>query len=308
MYEGLLIEPQLGLLPLGRDSDSGLWEFWHVQSGDMPQRGPDGKLQLTETSGLVLVLIPGGSFWMGAQDSEGYQNHDSRAQSDENPVHLVTLSPYFLSKYEMTQGQWIALTGHNPSNYSAGKIWADRKVTMLHPVEQVSWEGTMAVLPRWGLQHPTEAQWERAARGGTESPFWSGFDRETLQEPLAANIADQTTVEEGTGWSGNRDWPEFNDGWLTHAPVDTMAPNPYGLLHIHGNVWEWCLDSWGAYYYSRSPSENPNHQPPVSRHRAFRGGAFNSSIFDVRVSNRNNFTPAGRDNNLGLRPARTLTP
>jgi len=107
VYGGLLISPQLGLLPIGRDPDSGLWEFAHLQTGELAERRPDGKVILKEATALVFVLLPGGMFWMGAQgDDLSGENYDADAASNEGPVHAVTLSPFFLSKYEMTQGQW----------------------------------------------------------------------------------------------------------------------------------------------------------------------------------------------------------
>ena len=117
-YEGLVLTPQLGLLPIGRDKDSGLWEFAHVQSGDPAERGDDGKLLLKESIGIVLVLIPGGTFKMGAQSTDASEpNYDPQARADESRVHEVTLAPYFMSKYEMTQGQWLRFVGSNPSQY-----------------------------------------------------------------------------------------------------------------------------------------------------------------------------------------------
>src|SRR5262245_66256570 len=105
-YEGLELAPQLGLLPLGQDPESGLWEFADLQTGDPPERGSHGKLDLKTGFGLVFVLLPGGNFWMGAQNADPVKpNFDPHAQIDE-ALHQVRLSPFFLSKYEMTQGQW----------------------------------------------------------------------------------------------------------------------------------------------------------------------------------------------------------
>src|SRR5262245_29053071 len=115
-YGGLRITPQLGLLPVGRDPASGLWEFAHLQTGEPAQRGADGKLILKEETGLVFVLLPGGTFTMGAQrtDPTG-PNYDPEAITDEAPLRDVSLSPFFLSKFEMTQGQWLRFVGRNPS-------------------------------------------------------------------------------------------------------------------------------------------------------------------------------------------------
>ncbi len=124
LYEGLEMTPQLGLVPLGPDRDSGLWEFGHLQTGEPAVRGPDGKLVLTEDTGLVFVLLPGGRFQVGSQSQDAHgPNYDPLATGHEGPVHAVRLSPFFLSKYEMTQGQWQRFTGRNPSVYTPAGLF-----------------------------------------------------------------------------------------------------------------------------------------------------------------------------------------
>src|SRR6185503_913802 len=113
-YRGLKLEPQLGLLPIGRDLDSKLWEFAHLMSGNPPSRGAGGRLVLQEDSGIVLVLLPGGTFTMGAQAGDpDAPSFDEWAEWTEGPPHEVQVSPFFLSKYELTQGQWLRLMGVN---------------------------------------------------------------------------------------------------------------------------------------------------------------------------------------------------
>src|SRR5262249_83188 len=158
---------------------------------------------LDEGMGLVFVLIPGGKFWMGAQREDPHgRNFDPQARNEETPVNEVTLAPFFLSKYEMTQGQWERMVGRNPSyfgpsHYSTicnreGKGW-----TSLHPVEQVSWTECAALLKRLGLLLPTEAQWEYGCRAGTSTVYWSGDAKETLAD--AANVADAFAKSHGGG-------------------------------------------------------------------------------------------------------------
>jgi formylglycine-generating enzyme required for sulfatase activity len=119
-YDFVDLEPQLGLVPMGPDPKSGLWRFWHVESGSRPIRDEaSGKLTVTGESGMVLVLLPGGTFSMGAQADDPNAPHYYRnAQANEGPVHEVTLAPFFLSKFEMTQGQWLQIMGENPSYWS----------------------------------------------------------------------------------------------------------------------------------------------------------------------------------------------
>ena len=311
LYDGLQLSPQIGLLPIGRDAPSGLWEFWHVQSGDEPLRSADGQLQLTETSGIVLVLIPAGSFWMGGQsDAPNSQNYDPKAEPDEGPVHRVSLSPYLLSKYEMTQGQWMSFVGHNPSNDNAtsyssqwnrdGKPWS-----ALHPVEQVSWDDALTVLPRLGLTLPTEAQWEYGCRAGTQTVHWSGDDTASLQG--VANVSDSYAHENGgRGWTT---WePGLDDGQTSAAEVGLFRPNLFGLHDMHGNLWEWCMDGYDTAFYADGPAVDPLSDPGGTRNRLYRGGSFSNSAASTRSSDRYGDTPNDRDDYLGIRPARTITP
>ncbi|NOT29666.1 MAG: protein kinase, partial [Planctomycetes bacterium] len=247
-YPGLTLTPQLGLLPLGPDPDSGLWELAHLATGEPAVRGADGKLVLTEATGLVFVLLRGGTFQMGAQKSDpNGMNYDPQAQSGEGPVHAVTLSPFLLSKYEMTQGQWLRFVGKNPSYYQPPGGLAP---SLLHPAEQVSWLDCMGIMERLGLSLPSEAQWEYGARGGTSSVWWPGDERQKLIG--AVSLADQAAARGGATWSDIKDWPELDDGFVVHAPVERFAPNPFGLHNVHGNVWEWCLDGYDIDFYKQA--------------------------------------------------------
>jgi len=309
LYEGLVISPELGLLPIGADPESGLWEFAHLQSGEPAKRGVDGKLVLTEETGLVFVLIPGGTFAMGAQSTDPTgENNDPQASSNESPVHEVTLAPYFLSKYEMTQGQWERFTGRNPSQYDRerySKSWnsSDKGWSSLHPVEQVSWDHGMETLARMGMTLPTEAQWERACRAGTTSVYWSGDEKESLQG--VANLSDAYGKSHGNeNWSVWESW--LDDGNTVHAAVGSYRPNPFGLHDVHGNVWEWCRDGTGGY---NLPARKEDGERLVSgpRDRVNRGGGFNDDAAIARSAVRSYHSPGLRSNELGLRPARRIT-
>jgi formylglycine-generating enzyme required for sulfatase activity/serine/threonine protein kinase len=312
-YGGLALTPQFGLLPVGADPDSGLWEFWHLQSGDEPQRGADGKLALTGSMGIVLVLIPGGAFWMGAQkDDPAGRNYDPATNADTSPVHEVTLSPYFLSKYEMTQGQWEHVSGTNPSTirpgfYSTGWNRAGKDWSGLQPVEQVSWADCMETLERLGLSLPSEAQWEAGCRAGTSTPWWSGAERESLQG--VANLGDSYAKSHGFDFLPL--WESWlDDGQSVHSEVGTYRANAFGLHDTHGNVSEWCRDGYESEYYGQSPERDPLREATgaASAGRVVRGGSYSVPASLAHSAHRTGGTPEVRTGSLGLRPARGITP
>ncbi|MCH2106229.1 MAG: bifunctional serine/threonine-protein kinase/formylglycine-generating enzyme family protein [Planctomycetes bacterium] len=256
MYGGMQLTPQLGLLPVGRDPDSGLWEFTHVQSragSRVPSRDPESsELKLDMGDGLTFVLIPGGTFLMGAQaDDPSAPNFDPAATPEEGPVHEVELAPFFLSKYEMTQEQF-ARTGHErPSLYKGGtKVGLDPttgevmdQISKLNPVESVTWEESAYVCRTLDLTLPTEAQWEYAARAGTSTPWWTGADGASLEG--AENLGDQATQVIGMpAWT----YEAWDDGHPVHCPVNAMRPNPWGLHQILGNVGEWTREVYKPGY------------------------------------------------------------
>jgi serine/threonine protein kinase/formylglycine-generating enzyme required for sulfatase activity len=304
-YNGLVLTPQLGLLPIGMDPDSQLWEFAHLQSGDVAQRREDGTLELTETTGLVLVLIPGGTFTMGAQKTDpNGPNFDPNAEADEGPPHAVTLSPYFISKYEMTQGQWLIATGAEPSRYRHSV----RAPTLSHPVEQVSWSLCTATCSNLDLALPTEAQWENATRAGTSTPWcFGGPDREVLRGKV--NIADKTARDAGASWAEIQDWPEHEDGGVVHRPVGSYPANAFGLHEVHGNLWEWCSDAYSSSAYrSRVAPVDPLVTGDGTAIRVTRGGCFDGTAVYARSACRSDPTPGNSGGALGLRPARGITP
>ncbi len=191
----------------------------------------------------------------------------------------------------------------NPSNYQPPGGLAP---SLLHPVEQVSWFDCMSVMERLGLALPSEAQWEYGARGGTASVWWPGDERESLLG--AANLADQAAARGGATWSDIKDWPELDDGFLVHAPVERFAANPFGLHNVHGNVWEWCLDGRDGDFYKQAASKDPVSPPGGSSVRVIRGGSFLYAASNARAANRLNDTPSNAGSYLGLRPARTIAP
>jgi serine/threonine protein kinase/formylglycine-generating enzyme required for sulfatase activity len=313
-YHGLRIKPQLGLVSLGRDAQSGLWEFGHLETGALPRREADGRLALEDGSGIVFVLLPGGTFKMGTElpsddKPASLPNVDPFSQgAKEGPIHDVTLSPFFMSKYEMTQGQWQYFTGSNPSGGPPGGIYGAgdvaKKITWMHPVESVSWEMCALVLERLGLRFPTEAQWEYAARAGTATTWWTGNDVASVEG--TANLADQFARK----WGGGGSWQSeaWDDGFTTHAPVNHYRANPFGIHGMIGNVREWCLD-WYDRGYPESIREGDGEHllaPEKRREHVMRGGSFNAPATQGRSAFRPHARQAVRSLHFGVRPARAL--
>ncbi len=304
-YAGLPIKAQLGLVPLGADPDTGLQEFVHLASGDVPSRGPNGHLAPTQGMGIVFVLIPGGSFHMGAVPGKGADNLDPSAKDIEGPVHAVTLGPFFLSKYEMTQDQWTRLSGANPAAYRPGEVKGDKVHTLMHPVEQVRWAESIELLGRVDLTLPTEAQWEYGARAGTRTVFWTGDPPQSLQG--AANLGDVYARDNGGPGSWHYE-PFLNDGYVVHSPVGLFRANAFGLHDTAGNVWEWCADRFGAYTLATAPVDGAR-QAPADGPQVFRGGGFRASVEHARSADRYSLYAAEyRAYDVGLRPARRLDP
>jgi len=303
-YGGLELAPQLGLVPIGRDPDSGLWEFADLQTGDAPRRGPDGRLELGDGSGVVFVLVPGGSFEMGSQPADPARpNFDPKSTPQEQPVNEVALKPFFLSKYEMTQGQWRRFTGRNPSKYLAGTRHSGRELTELSPVEQVSWREATRQLARLGWLLPTEAQWECAARGGAEWPWWAGEDVSALEG--VANLADRFASEQLMPFRVfDRD---LDDGYAVESPVGSFEANGFGLHDVLGNVFEWCRDPWGVYRDAAAGPEGLRPVGDVALHPV-RGGSYVSAAAASRSASRDSGVPELQNEALGLRPMRAIDP
>lgn len=139
-----------------------------------------------------------------------------------------------------------------------------------------------------GLTLPTEAQWENGTRAGTQTPWWTGLERESLREMHVANLADQAAGRADEQWQDIASWPELDDGDAVHAPVGTFTPNPFGLHEVHGNVWEWCLDGRGD-------------------ELVIRGGGFNCAANSARSAYRYATANTGTGYFLGVRPAREVT-
>ncbi len=312
-YDGLQLSPQWGLVPLRRDPRSGLWEFRDVQTGEPPEIDADGAYVIADDTALIFVLLPGGPFAMGAQaaDPDGF-NHDPLVGPDEGPVNGVLLQPYFLSRYEMTQGQWTRFAGDHPSGYRP-PAFGTMPIQLSHPVEQMSWDEAYETLRRLGLQLPSEAQWESACRGGTATPWWTGRDLSQLDR--AANLADLHARDHqgSVGWSyADAETHDLRDGHTIHAPVGSFEPNPFGLHDVHGNVWEWCRDMPMPYHPDIVIAPDGERQIPESigdlGTRILRGGGFSNPPERLRSAARWSARRSFRTHLVGVRPARAVEP
>ncbi len=227
------------------------------------RRGPPTDI----TNAANFVLIEPGEFMMGSEN----------ASSAEKPVHLVRITrPFEMGKYEVTQAQWQAVMGSNPSHF---KRCGDC------PVENVSWEDAQEFIQRLNAQGsrytyrlPTEAEWEYACRAGSTGDY-------------AGNL-------NAMAWYGE------NSGDKTHA-VGTKRPNAWGLYDMHGNVWEWCQDWYGENYYSQSPSVD-SQGPSTGSYRVTRGGGWDNGALYCRSADRGWSAPDFRVYALGFRLVRTL--
>ena len=302
-YTGLEMSPQVGLVPLGPDPRSGLEEFAHLGSGSLPQRGEDGQLAYEEDAAIVLVLIPGGEFLMGAQRQDPEKPNFDPHAGDREPVHRVRLSPYLIAKHECTQAQWATLAGgQKPSRYGPHvdeKRWT---LSLRCPVENISWNDCQRWLPRHGLGFPTEAQWEHACRAGTDTPWPSGRGVERLAK--AANVADQYLKKNGGGlrWS----YESFEDGFAVPCPVGSLAPNAFGLHDCLGNVNEWCIDTWHEYRLEDIAVDPVSSEPAMNR--VNRGGSWMNVSAVCRSAQRMGSDPGLLSVYVGVRPARAIDP
>lgn len=300
------LTPQLGLVPLGRDAHSLLWEFWVEETGPRPPwhrtTQTDGHLDLEGRDadldfGVVLVLLPGGRFVMGTP-------LDARPnRREEQPAREITLAPFFVSKFEMTQNQWLRVFGRNPSRRPIGTPILpdrDRVITGRHPVTSVSWHQAALLARRLAMSLPTEAQWEYAARGGTSELWWTGDTARSFKEARAGNIKDRAAAlarEE-------RDPSGYDDTFPHTSPVGWFAANPFGLHDTAGNVWEWTRDAISP--YDVLPEGEEGRRPSRDRSIIFRGGGFTSSAEAARPAVRRGQEAGFRSNELGIRLSRSL--
>jgi len=226
-----------------------------VESGNT-----DDAVKIIDLGGGVkmeFVLIRPGTFTMGCEKGQA---------SDEKPAHEVTITkPFYIGKFEVTQEQWKAVMGENPSHFAGDK----------NPVERVSWPDCQTFLrklaekvPGQTFRLPTEAEWEYACRAGSVSEYCYGDDDRVL---------------------GDYAWYGGNSAGETH-PVGQKKPNAWGLYDMHGNVWEWCSDWYGSY---KAEEQKDPAGPADAQGRVLRGGSWNYGPVYCRSAGRGGVVPAG---------------
>ena len=256
----------------------------------------DANADVSATAGMV--LIPAGDFWMGCNAAK-----DDSCDSDEVPQHQVTLSAYYMDPDEVTVDDYAACVSAGACSTSGlteyGSCNWDKGGKGSHPINCVDWSQASAYCAWADKRLPTEAEWEKAARGGCETV--TGDCKTGMQTypwgEAAASCTYAVMNDSGSGGCGT-------GGTLPVGSKSPAGDGPYGLRNMSGNVWEWCADWYDSGYYGSSPSTNPKG-PADGQLRVFRGGSwdFNGSL--LRAAARDWITPGNRYNDLGFRCART---
>ncbi len=247
--------------------------FAAVRVATAAEPSPALTVPLGDADPLTFVWIPPGAYVRGSAEDETGRDRD------EGPAHPVTLTRgYYLGRFEVTQGQWLAVMGNNPAAFTQGPD------ALRQPVESVSWHDVQAFIARLNARGigtfrlPTEAEWEYAARAGTATRYSWGNDG-------------------SEGVVHRQAWANSRSAGTTH-PVGTKPANPWGLHDMHGGVWEWCADWYGP--YSAGPQTDPTG-PATGTERVFRGGSWYDFAPALRSANRHRHVPDGRYTAVGLR-------
>ena len=250
-----------------------------------------------------MVLIPAGTFQMGSITGD----------VDEAPVHRVELDAFYMGQHEVTNAEYqafVTATGHpvpRGIGYTAVyerlkqdyEPWSDPRFNHPdQPVTTVTWFDAAAYCEWAGKRLPTEAEWEKAARGGLEVTRYPWGNAEPNN--TTANFADSQTDFE---WRS----VDVNDGYLFTAPVGSFPPNGYGLFDMAGNVWEWCADWYSSTYYSDTQGEESPHRnpkgPDIGERRVLRGGTWYRDAHTIRNAERISDYPNNSLNVVGFRCA-----
>ncbi|MFN6478577.1 formylglycine-generating enzyme family protein [Nostoc sp. DedQUE07] len=281
----LLVPPILGTQP---------FEFTVVMvdaQGKEIKRSQRQNYYLTEDLGngvnLEMVYIPGGEFWMGSPESEG------KRYSNERPQHKVTIKPFLISKYAITQVQWREVASLQEVRQTL-KLRPSRNGGKSHPITQVSWFDAVEFCDRLsektGKQYrlPSEAEWEYACRSGTTTPF---HFRETITSDLA-------------NYDGRYSYRSERKGIYREItiPVGSLQiANFFGLFDMHGNVWEWCLDHWHENYNNAPNNGDTWWDSSDNQTRVMRGGSWRNDPHLCRSSSRLQKNASEMSNHIGFR-------
>ncbi len=283
--------PKLAVAPFDSQEARAHQEAWASHLGQ--------PVEITNSIGMKLRLIPPGEFMMGSPESE------AKRVSYEGPQRRVRITrPFYFGVYEVTQSEYERVMGSNPSAFTqGGRARESKRVSALDtsrfPVERVSWEDAVEFCRRLSAMSqeesagrvyrlPTEAEWEYACRAGTTTPFHFG----SVLDGRQANCLG--ALPYGTRKRG----PDLG----RPTTVGSYGPNRFGLYDMHGNVFEWVTDWFAADYYSQSPFEDPPG-PTSGRYRVFRGGSWFSAGRDCRSAVRGANVPEVQMNILGFRVA-----
>jgi formylglycine-generating enzyme required for sulfatase activity len=232
-------------------------------------------IDLGSDTRLEMLLIPGGAFQMGSPIHSG--------ESDERPQHLVTIKPFMMGNFLITQGQWkVVLRKLPPCRFKGDNL----------PVERVSWMDAQKFCRRLSekagheFRLPSETQWEYACRAGTNTPFSFG-------ETLTVEVAN---------FNGEHTFGKEPRGYYRHVTNDagTFPPNAFGLYDMHGNLWEWCADNWLDDYFS-SPRDDSSYQDRHSVYRVARGGSWHEPPALCRSASRLKVLQTEADEFMGFR-------
>jgi formylglycine-generating enzyme required for sulfatase activity len=293
-FKGKLREIE-GLVPLRKNPQTLLWEFWHVQSGTRPQLTGE-RFRIDGESGIVLVLLPAGTFRMGSPREDARAADDERGP-DGSQLEVEIREPFFVAAHEMTQGQFFRAMGYNPSFYSrdSGDVLF-KDFDSSYPVDQITFPEAADACMRFGLELPTEEEWEYFARAGEQGRWWAG--NEEADVAGAGNTADRShdkhnrPPDPGLGPSS----PGIDDGYEHTAPVGSFKPNPWGIFDTIGNLWEWTRTSYARY----------GGKPPSSDVFVIRGGSWGSSPWFARSATRNRYQGRFRFYSDGFRAIKHL--
>jgi formylglycine-generating enzyme required for sulfatase activity len=292
-----LLDSPLGRLPAGLElnapdhrpetvRDLVAWR----RERDLAERIGGLPARLVNGLGMEFRLVPPGAFLMGSLDT------DPGAYLHEKPQHEVEITrPFYLGAYPVTQREYQAVMGDNPSYFVSGRLGGP-----LHPVENISWDGAREFCERLSAREqgrryelPTEAEWEYACRAGTETPFHFG---EALN-----GIQARCDGQHPCGTKVRGPFP------MRSCRVGTYAANAFGLYDMHGNVWEWCADYYDPEYYRRSSISDPfNGEKGEEERRVQRGGSWADFALVCRAAARAGLPPAFCNNVMGFRVALRL--